>query len=104
MDSIVLKGSPKVNHGKSSEQYRGSIFRGVSRNGRSWQVLIMIETEKIYLCTTENPHLAALLYDIVIIQCKGKQAKVNFNYTKKELLAILFTESLIEVKKRKNFN
>lgn len=62
----------------------------------------MIETEKIYLCTTENPHLAALIYDIVIIQCKGLTAKVNFNYSKKELLGILFTDSLIEIKRRKN--
>ena len=101
MNEVIIKGAPKVNHGRFHMQYRGSIYRGVSRNGKSWQVLIMIDSEKIYLCTTEDPQLAALLYDIVIIQAKGLSARVNFNYTKRELLGILFTESLLEIKKRK---
>ena len=61
----------------------------------------MIDCESIYLCTTKDPQLAALLYDIVILQAKGLSARVNFNYTKRELLGILFTESLLEIKKRK---
>lgn len=71
MDSILITGSPKFVGESSDTHFRGSIFRGVSRNGRSWQVLVMVESEKLYLCTTENPHLAALIYDLVTIQSKG---------------------------------
>ena len=61
----------------------------------------MIDSEKIYLCTTHDPHIAALLYDITVIQAKGLSSKVNFMYSKDELLAILFNQSLVEIKKKK---
>ena len=50
MDDIVLKSNPKFcqyfdeNIIRNLDQYRGTKFRGVSRNGRnSWQILAMIE-------------------------------------------------------------
>lgn len=61
----------------------------------------MIDSEKIYLCTSDDPYQAALLYDIVIIQAKGLNSKINFNYTKEELLAILFEKSIVQIKKQK---
>ena len=61
----------------------------------------MIDSEKIYLCTTDDPYQAALLYDIVIIQAKGLSSKINFDYSKTELLAILFEKSIVQVKKQK---
>jgi hypothetical protein len=51
---------------------------------------MMIDLEKIYLCSLLNPRMAADLYDIAIIQAKGQAAKVNFIYEKAHLLAILF--------------
>jgi hypothetical protein len=36
MSEVVVKGAPKINHGRFHRQYRGSIYRGVSRNGNSW--------------------------------------------------------------------
>ena len=66
MDKNVLMSAPKVNHGKFSNRYRGTEFRGVSRNGKSWQILIMIDREKIYLFN-DCPRKAAILYDYVII-------------------------------------
>ena len=59
----------------------------------------MIDTEKIYLCTTDDPRQAAILYDIVILQAKGHSSKINFNATKADILAILFERSLVETKK-----
>lgn len=79
-------------------KYRGSNYRGVSRNGKAWQVLIMLDSQKIYLCNTDDPVLAAQLYDLVVIQMKGLKAKVNFTYTKAQLLAILFQKNIIEFK------
>ena len=44
--------------------------------------MMMIDQEKIYLGTIDNPEKAAILYDIAIIQSKGLDSKVNFNYNK----------------------
>jgi hypothetical protein len=66
------------------------MYRGVSVNGKAWQVLIMIDSEKIYLCTLNDPIKGAQLYDLAIIQAKGLNSKINFSYTKVQLLAILF--------------
>jgi hypothetical protein len=61
----------------------------------------MIHSEKIYLCTTNNPHQAAILYDYVTIQAKGLNSKINFNYTYLDLLSLLFEPSIVQVKKDK---
>jgi len=58
----------------------------------------MIETQKVYLCNTEDPVIAARLYDIAVIQTRGLKAKVNFDYNKAQLLAILLQESLLKIK------
>lgn len=58
----------------------------------------MIETQKVYLCNTEDPNIAARLYDIAVIQTRGLKAKVNFDYTKAQILAILLQESLLKIK------
>ena len=50
----------------------------------------MIDSEKIYLCTLNDPIKGAQLYDLAIIQAKGLNSKINFSYTKVQLLAILF--------------
>ena len=53
---------------------------------------------KIYLGTVDNIAKAAILYDIYCIQMKGIKAKTNFNYTKRELNAVMQLPSLVHVK------
>jgi hypothetical protein len=74
MDEIVLINNPKLkdlnkeNERNYDEEYRGSMFRGVSRNGKNrWQILYMIDGKKVYLTTVENILLAAIIYDILAI-------------------------------------
>lgn len=67
LDEIIIKKAGKVYHSKSHQDFRGSIYRGVSINGRCWQVLIMIDKEKIYLCSTHDIEKAARLYDLALI-------------------------------------
>ena len=74
------------------------MYRGVSRNGLSWQVMSMIDCQSVYLATTKDPIEAALIYDIVNLQTKGMMARVNFNYSARELLAILLSEPLHRLK------
>ena len=105
-DQIMLKNSPKNSYSgasdyfnKSNNLYRGTNFRGVSRNGRcNWQILTMIDSKKIYLGTVDDILKAAILYDLVSIQVKGLKAKTNFIFTKKELLAVLQLDSLMSIK------
>ena len=78
------------------EEFRGTKFRGVSKNGKnSWQILSMMEGKKIYLASVDNILSAAIIYDIHTIQTKGLKAKTNFVYSKASLLAILNIDSLI---------
>ena len=94
MQDIVIKSKvnykPRLLVGQDLlTYYRGTEFRGVSRNGRnSWQIQLMINRQQFYLATVDNIILAALIYDITSIQSKGLQSKTNFSYTRAELLAI----------------
>ena len=36
LDEIIINGAKKIYHGKFHIKFRGSLYRGVSRNGRQW--------------------------------------------------------------------
>ena len=42
-----------------------------------------------------DERLAALMYDITIIQTKGLSAHVNFKYTKNEIASILLEDNFL---------
>ncbi|TNV83479.1 hypothetical protein FGO68_gene3610 [Halteria grandinella] len=89
-------GKTKTSIQNSSQQvFRGSQFRGISKNGgSSWQVLVMVNREKKYLGSMPNEEGAARLYDRVVIQQQGLKAKTNFSYTRDDLAQILKMRSL----------
>ena len=58
------------------------MFRGLSKNGKSWQVLIMIEKRKTYIGTYSSEEEAARVYDKYSILINRISAKPNFAYTK----------------------
>ena len=68
---------------------RSSKFRGVSKNGRQWQVLIMIKHKKRYIGNYSNEEEAAREYDKIAIQFHGSKAKTNFQYSEDEIKSIL---------------
>jgi Holliday junction resolvase len=78
-----------------SKHFRGSPFMGVSKNGKSWQILVMVESEKIYLCSSKNLYEAATLYDLTIIQVKGMSGRTNFQWTCAQILASFFVTNLL---------
>ena len=49
------------------KEFRGSPYKGVTRNGRAWQVQTMIDGEHVYLGICEDPAKAAALYDMLMI-------------------------------------
>jgi hypothetical protein len=69
-----------------SGQSRASKFKGVSKNGNNWQVLININYNKKYVGTFETEVQAALAYDFYAISFHKLEAKTNFSYSQ-ELIA-----------------
>ena len=67
MNEIVLEPHIKSFKGKNVENFRGSRFRGISKNGHSWQILVMLNRKKKYLGTIPDEEQAAKFYDKVAI-------------------------------------
>jgi hypothetical protein len=57
-----------------------SKYRGVSRNGSNWQVLIMANNSKYYIGSYTSEELATRVYDIHEIKMRGIKARTNFPY------------------------
>ena len=66
----------------------GSKYRGVSKNGNKWQVLIMINNKKCYIGSYSSEDLAGRIYDIQAIKSRGINARTNFVYDNKQLMKI----------------
>jgi len=64
---------------------RGSKYRGVSKNGNQWQVLIMLNKSKSYVGTFPSEYIAARIYDMIALQNRGEKAKTNFLYNNEEM-------------------
>ena len=75
-DSIILKASPK----KHSSNSKLSNFRGVSNNGRKWQVMIMGFAKKIYFGGISNEHEASIKYDKYAILMHGLEVRYTSNF------------------------
>ncbi len=72
-----------------SQTVRGSKYRGVSKNGNKWQVLVMGNQKKQYSGSIRDEIVAAKLYDKFAIKNLGLRAKTNFEYKRKDLVKIV---------------
>jgi hypothetical protein len=82
-----------------SKQGRGSHYRGVSRNGNLWQVLIMIDKKKRYVGSYHAEESAARAYDRAAIQYHQAKAKTNFLYKEEEIEKIISDKPIIAISK-----
>jgi len=80
---------------------RRSKYRGVSKNGNQWQVLIMINKSKSYVGTYTTEDFAARVYDILAIKNRGNKAKTNFIYSDSQIKKICNTDINIKAKNLK---
>ena len=81
--SRAIKKFKKINF--VIRKNRSSRYRGVSMNGRKWQVLIMINKKKNYLGNYLDEDLAARVYDIQAIKNWEIKARTNFVYNKNQI-------------------
>ena len=58
---------------------RGSKYRGVSHNGKQWQVLIMFKNSKSYVGLFPSEELTARIYDILAIKKEVLKQKQILN-------------------------
>lgn len=73
-----MKKSNKINF--VIRKKRSSKYRGVSKNGSNWQVLIIINNKNYYIGSYSSEELAARIYDILSIKNRGIRARTNFFY------------------------
>lgn len=71
---------------------RGSKYRGVSKNGNQYQVLIMINKKKLYIGSFPVEEDAARIYDILSLKFRGIKAKTNYYYSYEQIKKILETD------------
>ena len=64
----------------TSSKKRSSRYRGVSKNGNKWQVIISSKYNKGYIGSFETQEKAARVYDIISIKNKGIKARTNYEY------------------------
>lgn len=86
---LLITGKPKNRSYKIRKSNRYSRFRGVSMNGKKWQVMIMGPSKKKYFGAISCERDAAILYDKLSILTNGLAAKTNFNYRKSDLVKML---------------
>ena len=66
---------------------RRSIYRGVSKNGNKWQVIVYSKYLNGYIGVYPTQELAARVYDIYSIKNKGLKANTNFMYNLHQIQA-----------------
>ena len=71
---------------------RSSQYRGVSKNGYKWQVLMAINNNKYYIGSYPSEELAARIYDILAIKNRGIKARTNFVYNNNQIKKICENE------------
>ena len=82
--NIAIKATTfvKIPRSKKSlyipKDFRGSKYRGVSINGRSWQVFIVVDKKKRYAGCVKTQLEAALLYDKLAILFHGTEVWIKY--------------------------
>ena len=96
INKLIIKPKIKKNDIVLERKKRSSLYRGVSKNGSNWQVIISSKYNKGYIGIYKTEEIAARIYDIISIKRKGIKAKTNFEYNIHQIQNI--TEAYIDYK------
>ena len=70
------RSESRITGRNSEKQYRGSQFRGVSKNGKRFQIFIMINKKKQYYGVMNSAENAARVYDKLAIIFHGIRVRI----------------------------
>jgi len=68
---IIEAQLPRKNHGNTKNDFRGSKYRGPSKNRKKWQVMKMINKETVRIGAVKTELDAARIYDFLAILTEG---------------------------------
>ena len=85
VNKYYIKDRKKKAKRNNENKKRSSKYRGVSKNGLGWQVLMMYKKNKSYIGTYYSEELAARIYDIASIKKNCINAKTNFLYNSEQI-------------------
>lgn len=88
-NTIVIFGKKK--NERKANSLRRSNFIGVSKNGPNWQAMISILKRKAYIGTFTDEQEAGLAFDFYSILIHKLDAKTNYNYTKAQIMEMLYS-------------
>ena len=79
MNKYLIKQKTKKND-VTKKRFRKSMYRGVTKNGKKYQVIISYKNNNKYYGVYPTDEIAARAYDIISIKNKGIKARTNFKY------------------------
>ena len=85
----VKKGSKPAQSQNIRNPDKRSGYIGVAKNASKWQTLVCTKTDKIFLGNYETEKEAAKVVDFYSILVKREKAKVNRDYTIREVVTML---------------
>ncbi|CAI2362567.1 unnamed protein product [Moneuplotes crassus] len=91
-EDLVVKGKPKRNlktFSAQHEDFRGSRYRGVSKNKGKWQMTLTLNNKRLYKGGFRTEIEAAREYDKLSIQNFGLKARANLSYSKAEVISVI---------------
>jgi hypothetical protein len=68
---IINQNLPNKNHQNTSNSFRGSKYRGPSKNRQKWQVMKMVNKETVRIGAIKTELDAARIYDVLAILTEG---------------------------------
>ena len=89
MNTVLFKPKNKKQERCINKKKRSSLYRGVSKNGCNWQVIIHSKCNKGYVGVFKTEEIAARIYDIISIKNNGIKAKTNFQYNLHQIQNII---------------
>ena len=88
-ESTVLLKSKNKSDFLSTRSQRGSMYRGVSKNGEKFQIVVVSGSFKKYIGAIENEHAAGFLYDKYAIIIQGLRVSISLSHLWANLLFYL---------------
>lgn len=72
LNKVIIEAQlPRKNHGPTKDDFRGSKYRGPSKNRKKWQVMKMINKETVRIGAVRSELEAARIYDFLAILTEG---------------------------------